>query len=230
MTVGNPAYRTQAEARKNPALQFTCLASPMTRSGYRYDFPIGTCAGGIMVTVRFPTWWDGKNIDSPDRQSHMAYPVSRACPDTHQVKVPEVFYGTYWDTTPFNDKKMWPEDGSQPFVWSFDDRTGFGNHGDYMFGSVSSFISLPFFCLSRRSVVQGHMTDVRISPQQMEGDALQRALDANCNSDLLADKVNCPTLKLQSIKDSNKCTVPRRVKEDLDGWLHELPGASEMTK
>lgn len=63
-----------------------------------------------------------------------------------------------------------------------------------------------------------------------KGDALQRAMDANCNSDLIADKVNCPTLKLQSIKDSNKCTISRRVKEDLDGWLKELPGASAMMK
>lgn len=134
MTVGNPAYKTQAEARKNPALQFTCLDSPMTRSGYRYDFPTTTCKGGIMVTVRFPTCWDGKNTDSPDHQSHVAYPVSRKCPATHPVAIPEVFYETYWDTRPFNNKADWPADGSQPFVWSFGDKTGYGNHGDYVFG------------------------------------------------------------------------------------------------
>jgi len=53
-------------------------------------------------------------------------------------------------------------------------------------------------------------------------------MDANCNSDLLNDKVNCPTLKLQSIKDTNKCTLQRRVKEDIDSWLKELPGAKDM--
>ena len=61
-----------------------------------------------------------------------------------------------------------------------------------------------------------------------KGDALQRALDANCNSDLLQDKVNCPTLKLQAITDGNKCQIQRRVKEDLDGWLKELPGTPMM--
>ena len=50
-------------------------------------------------------------------------------------------------------------------------------------------------------------------------------MDANCNSDLLNDKINCPTLKTQSIAETNKCTIKRRVKEDLDGWLKELPGA-----
>jgi len=53
-------------------------------------------------------------------------------------------------------------------------------------------------------------------------------MDANCNSDLLNDKVNCPTLKLQSIKDTNKCTLQRRVKEDIDSWLKELPGSKDM--
>jgi hypothetical protein len=44
------------------------------------------------------------------------------CPATHPVKIPQLFYETIWDTTGFNDKSLWPEDGSQPFVWSFGDR------------------------------------------------------------------------------------------------------------
>lgn len=39
-----------------------------------------------------------------------------------------------WDTTAFNDKSLWPTDGSQPFVLSQADNTGFGQHGDYVFG------------------------------------------------------------------------------------------------
>lgn len=35
-----------------------------------------------------------------------------------------------WDTSAFNDPADWPEDGSQPFVWSFGDSTGYGNHAD----------------------------------------------------------------------------------------------------
>lgn len=71
--------------------------------------------------------WDGKNLDSEDHTSHMAYPVNGTfesgapCPDTHPVRMSQVLYETIWNTTEFNDKSLWPTDGSQPFVWSFGD-------------------------------------------------------------------------------------------------------------
>lgn len=84
--------------------------------------------------------WNGKDLDSPDHQSHVSYPASGTfensgkCPDTHPVKLPQLMFEVIWDTTSFNDKSLWPADGSQPFLFSQGDETGYGQHGDYVFG------------------------------------------------------------------------------------------------
>ena len=72
--------------------------------------------------------WDGKNIDSPDHSSHVSYPETGTfesrgtCPSTHPVKIPQLMFEIIWDTSGFNDKAIWPEDGSQPFTLSQGDK------------------------------------------------------------------------------------------------------------
>lgn len=66
-------------------------------------------------------------IDSPDHKANVAYPSSASfestgpCPASHPVRLPQVMYEVMWDTTPFNDKELWPLDGSNPFVYSMGD-------------------------------------------------------------------------------------------------------------
>ncbi|KAF2011892.1 hypothetical protein BU24DRAFT_396523 [Aaosphaeria arxii CBS 175.79] len=117
------------------------------------ELPKGFCEGGIRTIITFPTCWDGKNLDSPDHKSHVTYATgSKAndvgptgtCPASHPVIIPQVMYEVMWDvsvlfllsgtTRIFNDKNLWPTDGSQPFVWSTGDQHGYSQHGDYVFG------------------------------------------------------------------------------------------------
>lgn len=71
--------------------------------------------------------WDGKNLDTADHMAHMSYPANGTfdsrgpCPESHPVPVPQLMYEVIWDTSALNNPDDWPEDGSQPFVWSFGD-------------------------------------------------------------------------------------------------------------
>jgi hypothetical protein len=139
MFVGDIFARTLAEAGRFRQLTYTCLDEFITREPELMAFPKRRCKEGIMTSLRFPTCWDGKNLDSPDHMSHMSYPETGTfesggpCPSTHPVRTSQVMFEVVWDTKPFNDLE-WPKDGSSPFVWSFGDATGYANHADYVFG------------------------------------------------------------------------------------------------
>jgi hypothetical protein len=45
---------------------------------------------GLRLHVNFPSCWDGRNTDSADHKSHMAYPTGGACPADHPVGVPVI--------------------------------------------------------------------------------------------------------------------------------------------
>lgn len=135
MTVGSPTETSQPHM----GLSYNCLTTLLNRGAEMRDFPTKKCPAGIFVTHHFPACWDGKNLDSPDHQSHMYNTVTTfgfqnagPCPSSHPVRVPQVVYETVWDTTKFNS--MWDESKGNPFVWSFEGTKGYGTHADYMFG------------------------------------------------------------------------------------------------
>ncbi|CAG8959875.1 hypothetical protein HYFRA_00013147 [Hymenoscyphus fraxineus] len=197
MFIGDVMARTLPEAARFRQLTYTCLDTFTTRQPEWIKFPTRKCAEGIMTSLRFPTCWDGKNLDSPDHMAHMSYPETGTfesagpCPASHPVRTAQVMYEVVWDTKPFNDLD-WPKDGSNPFVWSFGDATGYANHADYVFG--------------------------------WKGDALQRVLDTPCNFYTNCSQESPAKAQLQSIEKMNDCTQKVVVDEDIDGWLPELPG------
>jgi hypothetical protein len=66
---------------------WSCSGQPWVAGG------IPACVGELTMAVDFPQCWDGKNLDSPDHQSHMAYPIPpNGCPASHPVGIPVITY------------------------------------------------------------------------------------------------------------------------------------------
>jgi len=55
------------------------------------DFP-KSCPAGTELNIRYqaPSCWDGRHLDVPDHQSHMAYPVDGRCTAAHPVALPMI--------------------------------------------------------------------------------------------------------------------------------------------
>jgi hypothetical protein len=63
-------------------------------AGIRPASTIPTCPNdarmGLALHVQFPDCWDGKNLDSPDHQAHMAYSTRGRCPAGNPVAMPAI--------------------------------------------------------------------------------------------------------------------------------------------
>ena len=60
------------------------------------ELPLKLCAQGIRATITFPSCWDGKNTDSPDHRSHVAFlstgPDNGTCDDpAFPYTLPRIF-------------------------------------------------------------------------------------------------------------------------------------------
>ena len=84
------------------------------------DFP-ATCPTGTRVNLRYqaPSCWDGRHLDTPDHQEHMAYPVDGRCTAGHPVALPMIEF-----------KMAWPVDGDLSGVRLSSGR-GYSFHYDF---------------------------------------------------------------------------------------------------
>ncbi|KAL4994590.1 hypothetical protein BDV10DRAFT_149365 [Aspergillus recurvatus] len=94
------------------------------------------CTDGVRFEIMFPSCWNGKDTDSDDHASHVAYPslvMDGTCPEGFETRVVSLFFETIWDTYAFKDR-----DGY--FALSTGDPTGFGYHADFMHGWESGVL------------------------------------------------------------------------------------------
>ncbi|ERS95148.1 WSC domain-containing protein [Sporothrix schenckii 1099-18] len=129
--------QTSQDKLAQRALGFNCLdySTSPEASLYRHFFPdkkfLDTnCPDGIRFELMFPSCWNGKDVDSANHRSHVAYPdlvMAGDCPDDFPVRLPSLFYETIWNTAAYIGR-------TGQFVISNGDVQGFSYHGDFMTG------------------------------------------------------------------------------------------------
>lgn len=109
---------------------------------------IPTCGGATLVLhVYFPDCWNGRDLDSADHKSHMAYTHNGACPSGYPVALPKV-----------TEDVQYPIHGGSGVKYDFSG-TALTAHADFMSGwDQSTLTSLVNRCIVGR-VACGIITD-----------------------------------------------------------------------
>jgi hypothetical protein len=93
MVVGNPLATGPDQ---NPAARWSCVGQSQSSR----DFLACPAGSKLETYLDFPTCWDGRNLDSADHKSHMAFGlggVGGTCPASHPVPVPRLEYLITYD-------------------------------------------------------------------------------------------------------------------------------------
>jgi hypothetical protein len=116
---------------------------------------IPNCGDGnrIVMIIDLPQCWDGKNLDSTDHKSHMAYPQGRNCPSTHPVAIPEISFNVlYRQKGSVSGWRLSSDmyDTSKP--------GGYSAHGDWVAGWDQKFVdSFVKNCLNPAKECRSHL-------------------------------------------------------------------------
>jgi Domain of unknown function (DUF1996) len=82
------AGNAKATGDSDSIARWSCLhAGHVNPSKNFVNCPAGT---QLETYLDFPQCWNGRDLDSADHKSHMAYPVAGGCPSTHPVAVPKL--------------------------------------------------------------------------------------------------------------------------------------------
>jgi hypothetical protein len=171
MIAGDTNQRSFTGSLESKAIGFNCMNYGRAPEGtlYRHSMPDkayldANCADGIRVELMFPACWNGKDLDSPNHRSHVAYPdgvMTGNCPPEFPVRFPGLMFEIIWNTNAFNGK-------AGEFVWSNGDPTGYGYHGDFIMGWESGVLQKAADTCTNPS---GVMADCPVFKLQTEADS-----------------------------------------------------------
>ncbi|KAF9522714.1 hypothetical protein CPB83DRAFT_726117, partial [Crepidotus variabilis] len=207
MISGDPTKRSfDPNDAGQKAVLYNCIQSNGQPNSDSTDLPAKECSFSLRSQLFFPNCWDGKNLDSTNHKSHVAFPKiettsmppnsGQKCEDPNfPVVLPQVLLEIWWEVSPWYAHKTEAMNPDQPFVYAYGDPTGFGNHGDFYNG-------------------------------WKEG-VLQKAVDGcNCNKD--GDPSCCVQKGIFTTTDpaTKHCTIPKSTDEQVKGMLPKLPGSN----
>jgi Domain of unknown function (DUF1996) len=138
MIAGNAKATTEAQGKAH----YTCL-SRTPFYGWKKSMPSCNVGETMQMHVAFPQCWDGKNLDSPDHQSHMAYTnrsltTANKCPTTHPVALPEVTVNFNFKIATANMAKTWRL-ASDNYAITYPG--GYSGHADWVNGWDEKFMT-----------------------------------------------------------------------------------------
>ena len=82
---------TATSAQPLPIVKWLCGHGGPESPGIPNCTAPGMTGDAMLAKILFPSCWDGKNLDSPNHKSHMAYAAyDGTCPSTHPVSLPEI--------------------------------------------------------------------------------------------------------------------------------------------
>lgn len=173
MISGNPMATTPNTAVGS----FNCDLDDGTNSGGVGSIPTNCKSEtGLLVNVNFPQCWDGKNLDSPDHKSHMAFsnnafvtaaqlagkPIewwqtlttTQGCPPTHPVALAAISLGVWYQI---------PKDPSEAKRWRlasdmYEGPAGYSLHADWFNGWETAVMkAFSTNCLAAKKDCHSHL-------------------------------------------------------------------------
>ena len=203
MSAWGASDETQA-ALMEKSLGFNCLNyNPRARTEgsleYHYlrnkTFLDSNCADGIRAEIQFPSCWNGKDLDSSDHKSHVAYPSrlrNGPCPDGFGTRIPTLFFETIYQTNAFSGT-------SGEFVFANGDPTGYGYHAD-------------FICAWDDGTLQQVIDNPSCTGPGVSGNQWDCPVFADLKDVDDPETINC------------KMQVPDAIKNELINLVEQLPG------
>ncbi|KAF8895638.1 hypothetical protein BD779DRAFT_1797407 [Infundibulicybe gibba] len=199
MISGDAKKRQSQPGPQQDAVSYLCLDFQGQTTRHE-TFPEKSCPSGIRKQINFQSCWDGKNVDSPNHQDHVAYrsegPDRGTCKDPkYPITIPSIFIEFYLDTVPFEKYRSQAKNPKQPFVLSNGETNGYSFHADFFNGWDSG--------------------------------VLQKAIDG-CNCNPFGDPTCCHDKGIFTVTKDKKCFITPSVDEQVTGTLAKLPGSNPI--